>query len=217
MTPAHVARIYMRVSTAKQSLDRQDALVTDTKAAGYHIAGIYREKASGARPDRPELRRMIGDLQPGEIVVAERIDRISRLPLTEAQALVDEIRAKGAKLAVPGLADLDDLVADATGVSKVVLESVQDLLLRVALQMARDDYEDRRERQRQGMALAKQHGKFKGRPPDTALHERIVACRRKGFSIRETAEMLDCSPTTVKKTWSAAKAKGLAGASGAGR
>ena len=40
---------------------------------------IYREKASGARPDRPELLRMIADLQPGEVVVAEKIDRISRL------------------------------------------------------------------------------------------------------------------------------------------
>ena len=43
-----------------------------------YIAGVYREKASGARADRPELLRMIADLQPGEVVVAEKIDRISR-------------------------------------------------------------------------------------------------------------------------------------------
>ncbi|WP_049772886.1 recombinase family protein [Nitrosococcus watsonii] len=42
------------------------------------VAAIYREKASGARADRPELQRMISDLQPGELVVSERIDRISR-------------------------------------------------------------------------------------------------------------------------------------------
>lgn len=34
---------------------------------------VYREKSSGAPADRPELLRMIGDLQPGEVVVAERI------------------------------------------------------------------------------------------------------------------------------------------------
>jgi DNA invertase Pin-like site-specific DNA recombinase len=39
------------------------------RQAGYYIAGIYREKASGARADRPELLRMIADLQPGEVVV----------------------------------------------------------------------------------------------------------------------------------------------------
>ncbi|WP_459076177.1 recombinase family protein, partial [Vibrio lentus] len=73
------------------------------------MAGVYKEKASGARADRPELLRLIGDLQPGEIVVAEKIDRISRLPLPEAEKLVDSIRDKGAKLSVPGLVDLTEL------------------------------------------------------------------------------------------------------------
>lgn len=59
-----------------------------TKAAGFYVAGIYREKASGARADRAELLRLIADLQPGEVVVAEKIDRISRLPLAEAERLV---------------------------------------------------------------------------------------------------------------------------------
>lgn len=36
---------------------------------------------------------MIGDLQPGEVVVAEKIDRVGRLPLTEAERLVAPIRA----------------------------------------------------------------------------------------------------------------------------
>ena len=60
-----VARVYLRVSTDAQDLERQEAITTAAKAAGYYVAGIYREKASGARADRPELLRMIGDLQPG--------------------------------------------------------------------------------------------------------------------------------------------------------
>ena len=84
-------------------------------------AGVYREKASGARADRPELLRMIADLQPGEVVVAEKIDRISRLPLAEAEQLVASIRSKGAKLAVPGVVDLSDFVAGADGVARIVL------------------------------------------------------------------------------------------------
>ena len=74
--------------------------------------------ASGARADRPDLLRMIADLQPGEVVVAEKIDRISRLPLAEAEQLVGSIRAKGARLAVPGLVDLSDFAAEADGVAK---------------------------------------------------------------------------------------------------
>ena len=105
---------------------------------------------------------MIGDLQPGEVVVAERIDRISRLPLPEAERLVQSIRAKGAQLAVPGLVDLSDFTAEADGVARIVLEAVQELRLTLALQMARDDYETRRERQRQGVKLTKAAGKYTG-------------------------------------------------------
>ncbi len=61
-----VARIYLRVSTDAQDLTRQNDIVHNARAEGYYIVGIYREKASGARADRPELLRMIADLQPGE-------------------------------------------------------------------------------------------------------------------------------------------------------
>jgi DNA invertase Pin-like site-specific DNA recombinase len=60
-----VARIYLRVSTEEQELTRQEGIEQATRTAGYYVAGVYREKASGARTDRPELIRMIADLQPG--------------------------------------------------------------------------------------------------------------------------------------------------------
>ncbi|MHA0760400.1 hypothetical protein ACXZA7_25120, partial [Escherichia coli] len=43
-----------KLSTDAQDLERQEAITTAAKAAGYYVAGIYREKASGARADRPE-------------------------------------------------------------------------------------------------------------------------------------------------------------------
>jgi DNA invertase Pin-like site-specific DNA recombinase len=196
-----VARLYLRVSTEEQDLTLQADIEKSTRAAGYYVAGVYREKASGARIDRPELLRMIADLQPGEVVVAEKIDRLSRLPLAEAEQLVNSIRAKGAKLAVPGLVDLSEIAAAADGVAKIVLESVQALLLKLALQMARDDYETRRERQRQGVQLARVAGKYAGRVPDTVAHQRIVALRGAGQTIRRTAELTGCSESQVKRIW----------------
>ena len=196
-----VARIYLRVSTAEQDLTRQADIEHSTRAAGYYVAGVYREKASGARADRPELLRMIADLQPGEVVVAEKIDRISRLPLAEAEQLVASIRDKGARLSVPGLVDLSDLAAEADGVARIVLNSVQELLLKLALQMARDDYETRRERQRQGVQLAKSTGKYTGRQADTATHHRIIALRSGGQTINRTAELAGCSISQVKRIW----------------
>ena len=196
-----VARLYLRVSTAEQDLTRQSSIEHEARQAGYYIAGIYREIASGARADRPELLRMIADLQPGEVVIAEKIDRLSRLPLTEAEQLVASIRAKGARLAVPGVVDLSDITPGTDGVTRIVLEAMQELLLKLALQMARDDYETRRERQRQGVARAKAEHKYAGRPADTALHERIIALRRTGLAIRRTAELCGCSPSQVKRIW----------------
>lgn len=94
--PVNVACIYLRVSTDEQDLTRQAEVEASTRQVGYYIAGVYREKASGARADRPELLRMIADLQPGEVVVAEKIDRLSRLPLREAEKLTAVIHAKDA-------------------------------------------------------------------------------------------------------------------------
>jgi DNA invertase Pin-like site-specific DNA recombinase len=202
-----VARIYERVSTDEQDLSRQAKIEQSARASGYYIAGIYREKASGARADRPELLRMIADLQPGEVVVAEKIDRISRLPLPEAEQLVATIRATGAKLAIPGLVDLSDLAAESEGVARIVLESVQDLLLKLALQIARDDYETRRERQRQGVQLAKAAGKYAGRKPDVAIHERIITLRGVGQTIERTAALSGCSASQVKRIWAIHQSK----------
>ena len=196
-----VARIYLRVSTEQQDIARQESIVKSAKAANYYIAGVYREKASGARADRPELIRMIADLQPGEVVIAEKIDRISRLPLPEAERLVTAIRAKGARISVPGVIDLSELAVGARGVAKVVLESIQEMLLKLALQIAREDYEDRRERQRQGIQLAKLAGKYSGRKTDHNTHLRILAIRSGGHSIAETAKIARCSLSQVKRVW----------------
>lgn len=121
--------------------------------------------------------------------------------MAEAERLVGSIRSKGARLAVPGLVDLSDFATEADGVARIVLESVQELLLKLALQMARDDYETRRERQRQGVQLAKAAGKYAGRIPDAAIHQRIIALRGAGQSIKRTAELAGCSESQVKRIW----------------
>lgn len=108
-------------------------------------------------------------------------------------------RGGAVHLAVPGIVDLSDLVADSAGVARIVLEAVQDMLLRVALQTARDDYETRRERQREGIEIARRAGRYNGRKPDTALHKRIVGLRHAGMSIARTAELAGCSIAQVKR------------------
>ncbi len=202
-----VARIYLRVSTDDQDLARQASIEAAAAAEGYYIAGVYREKASGARADRAELQRMISDLRPGDVVIAENMDRITRLPLPEAEALIKRIRDAGARLAMPGLIDLSDLVNSAQGVSKIVFEAMQEMLLRIVLYQARDNYEIMRRRQREGIELAKASGKYKGgRKANKTLHARIVALRKASHSIADTARLAGCSKPLVKLVWRVHKA-----------
>ena len=143
----------------------------------------------------------ISDLQPGEIIVAENIDRISRLPLQDAMDLVNEIREKGAFLSIPNIVDLGELMTEnQTELSKIIMLSVQEMLLKMALQIARDDYELRRERQLAGIALAKKNKKYKGRKPDLNKHQLILDLWATGnYTEAEVAKRVDCSLPQVKR------------------
>jgi DNA invertase Pin-like site-specific DNA recombinase len=64
---------YTRISTDGQSLDAQRAELT---AAG--CAKVFSETASGARTDRPRLARALDALDPGDVLVVTRLDRLAR-------------------------------------------------------------------------------------------------------------------------------------------
>jgi DNA invertase Pin-like site-specific DNA recombinase len=198
-TSPKICRCYLRVSTDTQDLERQESIVEDARRSGFYVAATYREVGSGASSDRPELERLIADLQPGEVVVCESVDRLTRLPLDEAEKLVARIREKGARLSIPGLVDLGDLAQDAEGITRVVIDATQELLLKLALQVSHDDYQQRRRRQREGIERAKQKGKFKGRQADKRNHARILELRSAGHSIAATARIAGTSPSTVKR------------------
>jgi DNA invertase Pin-like site-specific DNA recombinase len=72
---AHPARLigYARVSTTGQTLEAQLEQLT---AVG--CVAIYRETASGAKSDRKQLRRMLAEMQTGDVVTVTRIDRLAR-------------------------------------------------------------------------------------------------------------------------------------------
>lgn len=63
--------------------------------------------------------------------------------------------------------------------------------------IARKDYEQRRERQAQGIEKAKAAGKYQGRPIDEYLHNRVNELLKAGLGIRGTARQAHCSTTTV--------------------
>lgn len=204
-----VARVYMRVSTVEQDLERQRDLIGQAESQGYYVAAVYAEKASGTKMNRPELLRMIQELKTDEVVIAEKMDRLTRGTLEESQKLIDTIREKGAHLAIPGYLDLSEIISSSDGIAKIVLEGMERVIQRVVMQMARDDWETRHYRQMQGVEKAKSKGVYKGRPADEDLHRRIRKKLLAGYGIRETAKDTikskgkgagkPVSPTTVMK------------------
>jgi DNA invertase Pin-like site-specific DNA recombinase len=198
-----IARIYQRVSHADQDLTRQESLRADAEAKGYTVVATYSEKASGTSEDRPELQRMLADLNDGDTIIAEHLDRITRLPLDKAVALMAKINAKGAKVSVPGLIELPKAEDERTS---IVMETMQAMLLKLALYQCRADWETRRERQKQGIAVKKEADKskpleertYRGRKPDTVANAKIVELRNLGYTIAKVASTLNVSESQVK-------------------
>ena len=81
---------YARVSTYGQTLDAQ---LDQLRKAG--CTKIYREKATGARPNRRELLKMLKALAPGDVVTVTRIDRLARSAFDLFAIVKEIVYAKG--------------------------------------------------------------------------------------------------------------------------
>lgn len=195
-------RAYLRASTTEQDANRaRQQLSTFAQEHGATIASWYVENESGAQLQRPELHRLIADAHPGDVLLVEAIDRLSRLSQSDWHTLRQMLDAKQLRvvavdlpLSWPALApasDHEDFTAR-------MLDALNRMMLDMLAAIARKDYEQRRQRQAQGIEKAKANGKYLGRVTDTAKHAQIRALLAEGQSIRTVAKAAKCSPTTVQ-------------------
>jgi DNA invertase Pin-like site-specific DNA recombinase len=174
---------YARVSTSGQTLDAQ---LEQLDKAG--CACIYCEKASGAVPDRRELRRMLADLQPDDIVLVTRLDRLARSTrdLLNTLTIIAEHKACFRSLA--------DAWADTS--------SPQGRLM-VAILGSLAEYEREliRMRTMEGRARAKACGVRFGRRPKLNPRQRRQALRRRlaGEPLEAIAQSFHVSTTTISR------------------
>jgi len=195
-------RAYLRASTNEQDATRaMSALEQFTADHGKAIATTYTENASGAKADRPELLRLLKDARKGDVLLVESIDRLSRLPADDWQKLKHAIDSKGLRIVALDLPTSHQGMADTKGdeFTGRMLGAINSMLVDMMAAIARKDYEQRRERQAQGIAKAKEKGAYKGRPIDADLHKRVKELLAAGLGVRATARHADCSTTTVLK------------------
>ena len=196
-----IIRAYLRASTDEQDASRAkaqlDQFASDHKQT---IATRYVENASGASANRTELRRLLDEAHQGDVLLVESIDRLSRLPAKEWDALRAEIKAKGLRVVSVDLPTSHRAMQDDNGddFTARMLDAVSEMMLDMAAAIARKDYEQRRERQAQGIAKAKAEGKYQGRPQDAEKRQRIKELLDAGFSVRKTAKHVGCSTSTVQ-------------------
>ncbi len=193
-------RAYLRASTDEQDAGR--ARVSLEKFASDHnkvIACEYLENASGAAADRPELLRLLKDARKGDVLLVESIDRLSRLPADDWAKLKSAIDAKGLRIVALDLPTSHQGMRDTKGdeFTDRMLSAINSMLVEMMAAIARKDYEQRRERQAQGIQKAKAEGKYQGRPVDEELHKRVKELLGAGLGIRATARHANCSTTTV--------------------
>lgn len=178
-------RCYLRASTSQQDAERARAdLVRFAEERGQRIAAFYVENESGAKLERPELFRLLADAMPGDLLLIEQIDRLTRLRSSDWEALKGFIRDKGVRIVALDLptswlmfeAKPDDFTAR-------LFEAVNAMLLDVVAAVSRKDYEDRRRRVAQGLDSKRKTGWVPaGRPADAKRNADIAALLAAGHS-----------------------------------
>jgi DNA invertase Pin-like site-specific DNA recombinase len=193
------ARAYLRASTSEQDASRARQEVESFAAErGLPIVGTYVENESGAKLQRPELFRLLADSKPGDVLLVEQVDRLSRLADADWRKLRSEIEAKQVRIVALDLPTSWQLAAGDEFTARM-FAAVNAMLLDMLAAVARKDYEDRRRRQAQGIAKAKAERAYRGRPEDVDRNAGIAGMLRSGMSWTAIQAATGCSRATVAK------------------
>lgn len=193
-------RAYLRASTNDQDANRaRDQLGAFAAERGLRIAAYYVENESGAKLARPELFRLLADSHPGDVLLIEQVDRLSRLTSADWQKLRAELAARQVRVVALDLPTSWMLATQADDFTGRMFDAINGMMLDVLAAVARKDYEDRRRRQAQGQERAKAAGAYKGRPEDTKRNAGIAAMLKAGSSWTAVQDAFGCSRATVAK------------------
>lgn len=195
-------RAYLRASTEDQDAQRAradlDAFATDR---GLTIAAYYIENESGASLKRPQLFRLLADSRPGDVLLVEQVDRLSRLNQQDWDTLKTEIQSRHIRVVAQDLPTSHQMMTVAgdefTG---RMLDALNGMMLDMLAAIARKDYEDRRRRIAQGIAKAKETpGKYRGRKEDTERNQAIVSMLDRGVPWSEICRATGASRSTLSR------------------
>lgn len=175
-----MARIgYIRVSTEEQNTARQEIQMQD-------LDKLYIEKVSGKSTQRPELKKMMEYVREGDTVVVESISRFAR-NTKDLLSLVEELTQKGV-----AFVSLKESIDTATPQGQFMLT-----VFGAMAQLERDCI---LQRQREGIAIAKANGKYRGRQPiavdEKAFKQQCSLWRSGQITATQAMKRLNLKPNT---------------------
>ncbi|MFE4812808.1 recombinase family protein [Peribacillus simplex] len=148
---------YVRVSSKEQNLDRQlEALkgyVTDEKY-------IYSDKASGKDMEREGFQNMLKAMRAGDTLFIKSIDRLGRNK-DLIKSYLEHFKKEGIRVKI---IDLPTTMQDVPAGNEWVIDMINNIIIEVYTSMAEQERVNIKQRQSEGIAVAKAIGKHLGRP-----------------------------------------------------
>ena len=170
---------YIRVSTIDQNNVRQ--------LSGMSFDKTFEDTCSGKDTNRPALNDLISYVREGDVVHVHDISRMAR-NVEDLLRLIKELNSKGVTVHFHN----ESLIFDGDD------NPIQNLMITLLGAVYRFEREMILERQREGIAKAKEAGKYRGRKPSVD-RDKVLALLRDGMSIRKTAKALEIAPSTVQR------------------
>lgn len=121
---------YLRASTEEQDATRAKAeLEKFTEQLGFGVAHWFIENESGAKLHRPELFRLLDIAMPGDVLLVEQIDRLSRLKSEDWEQLKRLINDKNIRIVSLDLPSSFALMRNADEFTERILSSINSMML----------------------------------------------------------------------------------------
>ena len=181
---------YCRVSTQEQNEDRQMIALKD---AGVLEKDIFMDKQSGKDFERPQYQKLLKKLDEDSVLFVKSIDRLGRNydDLWEQWKIIT--KEQGADIVV-----IDMPILDTRREKNLLGTFISDIILALLSYVAENERTNIRQRQAEGIAIAKEQGVYKGRKPIVRPEfENIVSLWRQGnITAVEAMNRLDMKPST---------------------
>ena len=185
---------YCRVSSTDQKEDRQLEVMLEL---GINERDIFVDKCSGKNFDRPQYQALKVQLREGDVLVIKSIDRLGRnykQICEEWREITREIKANIKVLDMP--------VLDTTRTEGLIGEVISDIVLQLLSYVAEQERAFIKQRQAEGIKLAKEKGKRLGKPPIEYPEnwDNVYKIWKSGtITAREAMKQLNLKPTSFYK------------------